>query len=125
MILSSCPNPIYPSGVAHLTSAMFLKRNCNCNWQLGVAENREYVSRRCTISKHTNSRAISSMADSEFSSVHWDSPPPSSHPDASEIIQINNNGLMPTSPPTQSVPPEMDPLQAPPSNEHTMICVSP
>jgi hypothetical protein len=92
--------------------------------QLGVAERREYVSRRYCISKHTNCRAIALMADSEFSSVHWDSPPPSFHPDISETNHINSNDLMPTSAPTQTVPPEMDPLQAPPSNEHVLICVS-
>lgn len=59
------------------------------------------------------------MADSEFSSVHWDSPPPSSLPEPAEP----NNTLLPTNPPTQTVPPDMDPLQAPPANEHTLICV--
>ena len=62
------------------------------------------------------------MGDSEFSSVHWDSPPPSSFPDASESNHIHNNPF-PSSPPTQTVPPEMDQLQAPPSNEHILICV--
>jgi hypothetical protein len=62
------------------------------------------------------------MGDSEFSSVHWDSPPPSSFPDHSEQNHVNNN-LLSTSPATQSVAPEMDPLQAPPSNEHILICV--
>lgn len=62
------------------------------------------------------------MADSEFSSVHWDSPPPTSLPDVTESNHINN-GLTPTSPPAQPVPPEMDPLQAPPSNDHILICV--
>ena len=64
------------------------------------------------------------MGDSEFSSVHWDSPPPSSLPDHSEQNHVNNN-LLATSPATQSVAPEMDPLQAPPSNEHILICVCP
>jgi len=63
------------------------------------------------------------MGDSEFSSVHWDSPPPSSLPDTSEPNHIHNSNLIATSPPTTSVPPDMDPLQAPPSNEHTLICV--
>jgi hypothetical protein len=63
------------------------------------------------------------MGDSEFSSVQWDSPPSSSLADTTEQNHINN-GLTPTSPPTQTVPPEMDPLQSPPSNEHTLICVS-
>ena len=66
------------------------------------------------------------MGDSEFSSVHWDSPPPTaSLPDPSDSNHLHNNtGLLPTSPPATTVPPEMDPLQAPPTNEHTLICVS-
>ena len=62
------------------------------------------------------------MGDSEFSSVHWDSPPASSFPDHSDQDHINSN-LPLTNHSTQSVPPEMDPLQAPPSNEHILICV--
>jgi len=67
--------------------------------------------------------ALSWMADSEFSSVHWDSPPPTSLPDIVESSDHINNGLTPTSPPAQPVPPEMDPLQAPPSHDHILICV--
>jgi hypothetical protein len=59
------------------------------------------------------------MGDSEFSSVHWDSPPPSSFPDHPEQNHVNND-LLST---TQTVVPEMDPLQRPPSNEHILICV--
>ena len=74
--------------------------------------------------RHPFKRHVNKMGDSEFSSVHWDSPPPSSIPDPSESNHVNSpNNFIPTSHPTQTVPPEMDPLQAPPSNEHILICV--
>jgi len=63
------------------------------------------------------------MADSEFSSVHWESPPPTAIADVSESPNNMNNGLGAVSPPAQNVPPDMDPLRAPPTNEHTLICV--